>query len=73
MSGTEWHLTPFCLKGPNEIPCSWNIIDIIVVRFGAMVRKVAITQTQVRGTQLDSNTLALADDAMTFLLTMTER
>ena len=50
-----------------------RIVIIIIVQFGAMVGKVAITQSQVRGTQQDSNTSALADDVTTFLLMMTKR
>ena len=46
---------------------------VVVVRFGAMVRKVTVTQTQARRTQQDSNTSALVCDVMTFLHMMTER
>ena len=44
-----------------------------VVRFGAMIGKVFVTQTQVRGTWWDSNKLAWVDDTNTFLHIMTNR
>ena len=52
-------------------PFSLVVIIIIVVRFGAMVGKVFVAQTQVRRTQCDSNRSAWVDDVMTFLNIMT--
>ena len=44
-----------------------------VARFGAMVGKVDIAQTQVRRTQWDLKTSALACDVRSFLNIMTKR
>ena len=64
----------FCSKEPNEIPCHQKTIVVVIaiVWFGAMVRKVAVTQTLVRMTQWDFNTSAMVCGGMTFLNVMTE-
>ena len=48
------------------------VIVIVVVRFGTMIGKVDITQTQVCGTQWDFNTSALACDMRSFLNIVSE-
>ena len=66
---------------PSNKPLSLRTKSLIIrlchhhciVRFGAMVGKVFVAQTQVRGTQQEHDTSAQADDASTFLNIMTER
>ena len=55
---------------PSSEDC---IVVVIVARFGTMVGKVFIAQTQVRRTQQESNVLAWADDATAFLNIVTKR
>ena len=57
----------------NPLLSEHCVVIVNVVRFGAMVGKVAIAQTPVRRTQQDFNMSALACDSTAFLVIMTEQ